>query len=184
MDDGERYVISYRPVSKYFRFLDKRVVVHGRPYWPGADTQHVSATHFALDSIELAPGEDPYESVPTQVPLPPIVRTRDGLEQREGRWARVVSVVRAVDDDPDGYLAVARLEMMDGTPIWVRNTLRNKWSDLVAETVTVTGRWQGMVGNDDGFELVGWCEVGVGDVGATDADPGLDRTGLQGAVSE
>jgi hypothetical protein len=171
LDDGRRYVVSYRPVPEYFAFLDKRVVVQGRPYWPGRDTQHVGATHLAIDSIELAPGQVPYESVPTEVPQPPIVRTGDALDRREGRWARVVVVVIAVDDDPDGYLCVAQLQMMDGALLWVRNTLRNKWCDCVAQTVTVTGRWQRVVTpeNEDGFELVGWCAVAIGDAGACDA---------------
>jgi hypothetical protein len=170
-DDGQRYVISYRPVPKYFAFLDKRVVVHGRPYWPGRDTQQLGATHVAIDSIELAPGQVPYESVPTQVPQPPIVRTGEALDRGEGRWARVVVVVVAVDDDPDGYLCVAQLKMMDATPLWVCNTLRSKWSDLVTQTVTVTGRWKRavMAENKNGFELVGWCAIAVGDAGVGDA---------------
>jgi hypothetical protein len=57
LDDGTRYVIAYRPVPGHFPFLSKRVVIQGRPYMPGRDTQHIQAPHLEVQSIELAPGE-------------------------------------------------------------------------------------------------------------------------------
>jgi hypothetical protein len=62
LDDGTRYVIAYRPVAEHLQYLEKRVHVEGRTYTPGADTQHIQATHLEVQRIELAPGETPYVS--------------------------------------------------------------------------------------------------------------------------
>jgi hypothetical protein len=164
LDDGTRYVIAYRPVPEHFRFLEKRVRVEGRPYRPGADTQHIQATHLEVRTIELAPGETPYTVPPTEPIPPPVLRTASEVAARDGRWARVVGRVEAVEDDPDGYLKLARLRLGDGIEVIVRNVLGAEWSQYVGKTVTVASR---VVSIEDGgtvtFELVGWREVCEGE---------------------
>jgi hypothetical protein len=167
LDDGTRYVIAYRPVPEHFPFLEKRVRIEGRPYVPGADTQHIQATHLQVRTIELAPGETPYAVPPTEPIPPPVVGTASEAAVRDDRWARVVGRVEAVEDDPDGYLKLARLRIEDGVEVIVRNVLGTEWFEYVGKTVTVTSR---VALIEDGeavtFELVGWREVCEGEARA------------------
>ena len=57
LDDNSRYLLAYRPIPEYADFVGKRVVVNGRPYTPGSDTQHIQAKHLRIDTIELTPSE-------------------------------------------------------------------------------------------------------------------------------
>jgi hypothetical protein len=160
LDDGTRYVISYRPVPEYLCFVDKRVCVRGTPYTPGSDTQHVMVTHLAVDSIELAPGETPCEIPPPEVPLPPLVDNVEALAAREGRWARVTGTLETVRDDPDGYLGIAELELADGTRIVARNVPRDEWDSHLGRTVTVTSRVER---SGEGHDLIGWYAIAAGE---------------------
>jgi len=160
-------VIAYRPVPEHFQFLEKRVRIEGRPYVPGSDTQHIQATHLQVRTIELAPGEIPYAVPPTEPIPPPIVRTAGEVAARDGRWARVVGRVEAVEDDPDGYLKLARLRLGDGVEVIVRNVLGTEWSEYVGKTVTVTSRVAPIEdGETVAFELVGWRDVCEGEAWA------------------
>jgi hypothetical protein len=164
LDDGTRYVIAYRPVPEHFRFLDKRVRVQGRPYWPGSDTQHIMMTHLEVHSIELAPGETPYATPPTE-PVAPVARTAGDLAARDGRWVRVVGTLEAVRSDPDDYLGTARLRLADGTQVQARSIRVAKWTSHVGKPVTVTSR---VARSEDGevvtFDLVGRCAIQEGEV--------------------
>lgn len=157
LDDGSRYVISYRPVPEYFQFIDKRVRVEGRPYVPGSDTQQVMTTHLAVERIELAPGETPYSSPPVEVPAPPLAGSIEAIAAREGRWVCVRGALEAVNDDPDGYLGVAVLRLANGERVRARNVGKAEWSRHVGRAVTVTSR----AGADEGgqAELVGWYAI-------------------------
>lgn len=160
LDDGTRYVIAYRPIPEHFQYLEKRVRIEGRPYVPGADTQHIQATHLAVQAIELAPGETPYELPPTEPIPPPIVETGGEAAARDGRWARVVGHVVSVEDDPDGYLKRGRLRLSDGTEILAPNVLGAEWLPYVGKPVVVTSRVaQVRDGETATFELTGWREV-------------------------
>ena len=62
LDDGQEWIRSYRPVPEEMQFFEKRVVVQGRTYRPSPLVQHVTGTHFDLESIELAPSEVPHNN--------------------------------------------------------------------------------------------------------------------------
>jgi len=156
LDDGTRYVLSYRPAAEYLAFADKRVVVQGRPYQPGSDTQHVMALHLAVDAITLAPGEQPHAIPPAAPPPPPLVRTADELAERDGRWAQVVGRLRAVGTDPDGYLGQAEVELADATVILVRGIPLGGWREHVGRLVTIVSRVRVESGS---FELTGTCTL-------------------------
>lgn len=160
LDDGTRYVIAYRPVSKHFKFLDKRVVIRGCLYTPGRDTQHILADHLEVHSIELAPGESPYLLPPTEPIAPPIARTAAELAARGDRWVQVVGTLESVRNDPDGFLGIAWLRLVDGTAICARNVRMEEWSRHLGEVMTVTSRVTRL---DDGgvvsFELGGWYAI-------------------------
>jgi len=167
LDDGSRYLISYRPVPDHFCFLNKRVCVQGKPYLPGRDVQHMGATHLEVEAIGLAVGEVPYENPPVELPLPPLVRNWRDLAALDDQWVRVVGVVSAVQDDPDGPLGLAHIRLADGNVLPARNALRSRWEGHVGQTVTVTSRirWIENAGRTDP-ELVGWCEIALeGSVG-------------------
>ena len=161
LDDGTRYVIAYRPAPEHFQFLDKRVRLTGRPYTPGADTQHIQATHLEVRSIELAAGETPHATPPSEVVPPPVGRTAGELAARGGRWARVVGRLEWVRDDPDGYLGMAQLRLGDGSQVRARNVPVAEWSHHQGQCVTVTSR---VVESEQGavatFELIGWYAIG------------------------
>jgi hypothetical protein len=55
-DDGDRWLIAYRPWGYWTPFADQRVTVTGATYTPRG--QAVSATHFRVHSLRLAPGAD------------------------------------------------------------------------------------------------------------------------------
>jgi hypothetical protein len=132
---------------------------------PGADTQHIQATHLEVRTIELAPGETPYAVPPTEPIPPPVVRTTNEVAARDGRWARVIGRVEAIEDDPDGYLKLARLRLGDGVEVIVRNVLGGEWSQYVEKTVTVASRVAAITdGETVAFELVGWREVCEGEM--------------------
>lgn len=160
LDDGSRYLISYRPVPDHYAFLNKRVIVQGKPYLPGRDVQHMGATHLTVESINLAAGEVPYEHPPIELPLPPLVRDWYDLTECKDRWVRIVGVVVAVKDDPDGSLGLAHIRLEDGHELLARNAVRNRWEEHVGQSVTVTSRirWLENEGHTTP-ELVGWCEI-------------------------
>jgi len=87
-DDGESWIRSYRPLRSELKYADKRVVVTGRPYTNSPLVQSVYGTHFELESIELAPGEAPWDPEPTQIPPPPFARSADEARARAGEYAQ------------------------------------------------------------------------------------------------
>jgi hypothetical protein len=156
LDDGSRYVIAYRPVAAHFAFIDKRVVIHGRPYMPGADTQHMGAQHLQVDTIELAEGETPYTSPPAEPPLPPLARSIADLSPRRGRWVRVVGRLETVEDDPDSYLGLAVLRLADGSQLRARYVPKAAFRRYVGQMVTVISR---LDEGDQAPELIGWYAI-------------------------
>lgn len=96
-DDGERWIRSYRPVPAEFQYQGRRVRVTGRPYTNPATAQSVDAPHFALDTIELAPGETPITPAPTTLPPPPLARSA-GAARAQAGWYAVCVGTRRGDD--------------------------------------------------------------------------------------
>ena len=165
LDDGTRYVLSYRPVPDYYPFVDKRVIVTGRPYTPGRDTQHVLADHFQVISIELAPGETPYPDPPSKIPAPPLLRTVGEICAYDGRWGQVVGKLIALKDDPDTYFHIAYVELEDGTQITARYAAKGQWEPYLGSTITVISRIEVITANtmpesDEGkVVLTGWYAI-------------------------
>ena len=157
LDDGQRYLLSYRPLPKYFRYVDKRVSVTGRPYMPGRDTQHIMATHFQVDSIKLAPGEVPYTEIPAQLPAPPLLRTVREICGRAGRWGQVVGRLVALEDDPNTHFYNAHLVLEDGTLIIARHAAESLWRSYLGSTITVISRVE--VKSSDTVSAVDRCEA-------------------------
>lgn len=165
LDDGKRYVLGYRPITEYYPFVDKRVIITGRPYSPGRDTQHVLASHFQVASMELAPGEVPYAESPTKLPAPPLLRTADAIYARDGRWGQVVGRLIALEDDPDSYFNNAQLQLQGGTIIVARYAAEGLWRPYIGSTITVMSRVEVMatevVSADGkcGAVLTGWYAI-------------------------
>ncbi len=96
-DDGERWIRAYRPVPDEFQYQGRRVRVTGRPYTNPPTVQSVDATHFALDTIEVAPGETPITPAPTTLPPPPLARSA-GAARAQAGWYAVCVGTRRGDD--------------------------------------------------------------------------------------
>ena len=114
--ESESWILSYRPQPDYFEFVDKRVVVTGRPYTNSPYVQSVGGTHFEVESMKLAPGETPYDPKPVKLPAPPRVRSEAEIEARAGRWAHVVGRL-GVDRAEDGEIWVDGHLDIDGTKL-------------------------------------------------------------------
>lgn len=146
--ETEAWILSYRPQPDYFEFVDKRVVVTGRPYTNSPYVQSVGGTHFEVESIELAPGETPYDPKPSRLPGPPRVRNEAEIEARVGRWAHIVGRlgVKKADEGEiwvDGHLDVdgtklrlpvngqqSRLRPLDGKQVTVLARIRREGAKL------------------------------------------------------
>jgi hypothetical protein len=165
LDDGTRYVLSYRPVPEYFPFVDKRVSVTGLPYTPGRDTQHILAAHLQVVSIELAPGEKPYARPPAILPAPPLLRTSDDIIARIGRWGQVVGWLTAITDDPNTHFGIGHLKLEDETRITALYAAEELWSHYLHRKITVMSRIEAKEIDDtsenDGSEvvLIGWYAI-------------------------
>jgi hypothetical protein len=170
LDDGTRYVLSYRPVPEHYRYVDKRVIVTGRPYRPGRDTQHILATHFEVTSMELAPGEIPYTEIPTELPAPPLLRTAEEVYARDGRWGQIVGRLMALEDDPDTQFHNALLQLGDCTFIVARYAALDYWKPYMGTTMTVMSRIAVIsspavsVDGNCGAVLTGWYALCPGEV--------------------
>lgn len=174
MDDGTRYVIAYRPVPEYFKFMEKRVLVRGRPFTPGPDTQHIQAQHLEVNSIELASGETPYASPPTELVAPPIVKTTSELVKRDVRWVQVVGVLESVQGDSDGYLGIARLRLADTAEVQARNVSIGDSARHEGKVVTVTSRVARTEKSGEvTYELIGWYAICEGEVARCEMDSSL-----------
>ncbi len=143
------YVLSYRAGETWFPFVEKKVVVTGRPWWPGRDTQHIGADHFEVTTIDLAEGELPWDPVPTQVPEPPTATSAAAVAERGlGHWVRVIATLEALEPDPRWPPAVLRLS--DKTALRLEAVRGADAKPLLGQTVTAMAR----IGRDERGELV------------------------------
>jgi len=138
LEDGRRFVLSYRPDPKRFGFIHKRVRVRGRPYQPGVDTQHISADHFQVMTMDLAPGETPWPEPPLTIPAPPLVQRGDQLAAAP-RWVSVAGRLVSVEKVPDEYFGRAMVRLDDDTAVIVEPVTLSEWDIHIGQVVTVTG---------------------------------------------
>ncbi|GIW72287.1 MAG: hypothetical protein KatS3mg102_1829 [Planctomycetota bacterium] len=141
LDGGERLVIDYRPVPEYFRYLERRVVVRGRTWWPPPEVQHIGARHLEVHEIAPAPGEQPLEPPPAELPAPPHVTDAAGARARLGRWAQVVGTLELLPAERDNpWWRRAALTLADGTRIEVESAPAPEAERLAGGLVTAVGR--------------------------------------------
>jgi len=156
-DDGTKYVVGYRPVQRFFRFVGKRVTVSGIPYWNSPMVQSISGTHFYITDIALAPGETAWQPEPTGLPPPPRVSTADALRALAHRWVEVEGVLGAWQAGEQRW-GRTTLQLADGTTVTVEvldDYWRSTWEPLVGTKVVVTAQ----VGREGGTDLNGHTEV-------------------------
>ncbi len=142
-DDGEEWIVSYRPLRRHLKFSDKRVKVHGRAYHSPPHVQSVMATHFEIETIELAPGETPYDPEPTELPAPPQVRAAADLKDRSDRWVHCVGTLASVDPPTDDspYWQNGKLTFEDGGEVPLIGIPKSEAREApVGEVVTVLGK--------------------------------------------
>jgi hypothetical protein len=81
------YVHAYRPLRSELKFAEKRVRVTGRPFTHSPYVQAVGGEHFDVESIELAPGETPWDPEPTTLPTPAQARSATDAKALSGWYA-------------------------------------------------------------------------------------------------
>lgn len=144
LDAGEPLLLSYRPVPEYFGFVERRVVFTGERYEPRG--QAVGAQHFRIATIELAPGETPYDPVPATLPKPPVLRDRASLRARHGRWVQVVGTLmpgKALPKDGSLETMETSIRLQDGSLVMSRTAksyYERDWRALEGQVVTSLGK--------------------------------------------
>lgn len=144
LDDGTALLRSYRPVQAEFGFLERRVKLIGSVR-SGVDAdptvQQVVAPSVTPEVIELCPGETPWDPIPEQLPVPPLVVASGALGCRAGLWVRAEGVLEAVTHKGgDPWWADARLHLSDGGVVEIPTVPTNHWEPLRGRAVVVTGR--------------------------------------------
>ena len=139
------YVLSYRAEPQYYRFVGKRVLVHGRRVIPGPQAQQIMGVrHFEVQSIELAPGEVPWDPEPTEIPPAPVVATEAELRAMRRQWVRAAGTLGEVTKDDKRYgHGTCPLVLSDGATVTVEVRTEEwptRWQPLVGTLVTVTAR--------------------------------------------
>jgi len=115
-DGGESLLLAYRPMPEHFAFVDKRVIVEGRPYSPGG--QQIGAEHVRVESLRLADGETAPAQPPTSLPVPPRVETGEELGARVGRWVEVfATLIGEREGTADGDWRTLEFRTGDGSTV-------------------------------------------------------------------
>lgn len=152
---GESLLLSYRPVPKWFAFVERRVKVTGRPYTPSPYTQHVLAPHFEAEEIVLEDG-----SVPPAIdslPAAPTAAAAGELPQA-GRWVRVVGTLTRIENEEDNW-GDGILTLGDGTEVRVFQLALSKMKPREGKKVSVVGT----VSKDEQATLIGLMAICDGD---------------------
>ncbi len=143
-DDGEAWLRAYRPIPDEYRFIDRLVVVTGRPYWPSPHVQAVGGTHVDVEKIDLAPGEAPHPGPYDLMPAPPEAADLPSLAKRAKLWVRAVGRLAEVTPGKERYdPSTAVLELADGHRVAVLAISPGDveaWKALAGQPVTITGR--------------------------------------------
>jgi len=154
LDDGTRYVLSYRPEPAYYAFVDRRVVVEGRPYRPAEHVQSYGADHLELDSMVLAAGQVAIEPAPQELPAPPFAETAEQLTGRAGLWVQLSGPFsRATLEEGDTFLATNAVELGDGTRVEVEVVAHQVEGIEEGQLVTVVGSVQAPAGHGGAHRL-------------------------------
>lgn len=88
-----RYIVSYRKVPEYYQYVGKRVTVTGVSHQNGPNIQSIAGTHFTVQQIALAAGEQPYDPIPTSLPPAPRVDSLAAIKAQGGGWVELYGVV-------------------------------------------------------------------------------------------
>lgn len=135
---GHTYLLSYRPMPEHYALLEREVIVRGEHYSPQG--QAVSGDHFSVESIALAPGQQPITPTPQALPTPPFVKDLAQLQARQGYWARVqVTIKDHHKPDNESWVSV-NLAAPDGTLLRTQvyaHTFESKWLPLKGKTLTL-----------------------------------------------
>ncbi|MBU1533966.1 hypothetical protein KKF84_01530 [Myxococcota bacterium] len=110
--------------KEHMQYIGKRVVICGGMAYTSSDPRAQRARYFKVESIKLAPGEKPYDSVPTEVPHPRVITSGAEMAALPGGWG--VAVGKATyawedkgksSDGPTRTVAKVTLTLSDGTTI-------------------------------------------------------------------
>ena len=126
-DAGASVLIGYRPDPSLYQFEGKRVVVVGtvsNPALASPERQAVLGWHLSISQIALAPGERPYDPLPTELPPPPRFDTLADLERCSARYLRIVGVLAGAERQGT-WSASLRIRLQDGELTIAKVRLQN-----------------------------------------------------------
>lgn len=147
---GEPLLLSYRPVRAWFGFVERRVRVVGRPWTPGAETQHVNGAHFEVETITLEDGTLPPEL--DRLSPATLVDRADGLPD-VGRWVRLRGTLKRIED-VDGRWATGVLTVAGGE-VRLRQVPVSRLRERLGQDITAVGA----VGEGGALEgIIALCE--------------------------
>lgn len=122
----DTYLIGYRPIPKYYAFVEKYVMVEFEEYFP--EGQALSGKHARVKSIALAPDETPHNPTPTALPAPPIITTKAQLLKRIDRWVQFdASIIKSYAPKNDSRWRNVHLNGPDG--VVIRTTVSQTYFD-------------------------------------------------------
>jgi hypothetical protein len=161
-----RYIVSYRKVPEYYQYVGKRVTVTGVSHQNGPNIQSVAGLHFTVQHIALAPGEQPYDPIPTSLPPAPRVDSLAAIKAQGGGWVELHGVVeRWGVDEHNTSRGSLTLRLTDGaiTSVSVHGTTAHKRGAALAkgQPATVTAY---ITDDEAGQPRLGRSVVCAGDV--------------------
>lgn len=135
---GHTYLLSYRPMPEHYALLEREVIVSGSHYTPQG--QAVYGDHYKVESIALAPGQQPIQPAPKALPAPPFAKNLAQLKAREGYWARVEVTIKDHHRPPNERWISVNLAAPDGTLLRTmisEHVFESKWLPLKGQKLTL-----------------------------------------------
>lgn len=139
-DEGDRFLITYRPREKYFPYVDRRVIIDGEEFEPDPRTQHIMADHLRVHSIDVTGGDTPIEPAPDRLPAPPLVDDAGGLLERDGLWTLATGVLDSLEAPGKSTVYGGTLRLADESTLAIGSIDGEQALQYEGDEVTVLGR--------------------------------------------
>jgi hypothetical protein len=136
------YIRSLQPVVSEYKYVDRRVEVHGRPFGYLREGASLPSTHyFEIRKIKLLPGETPREVSFGGMPGAQVLKSAQDVQGHDGRWGSLHGVLDQVEINSNEGISTGTLILDDGQSIELVNIVstdpRMLWYSLLGERVTV-----------------------------------------------
>lgn len=145
LPDRTRLIRAYKPVKEEFGYINKQVMVIGMVLADDGESSHVQqvmAPHITnIESITLAPGEIPYQTIPEKIPDLPFIEKKEDLAKWENHWIHLYGRLKSVKKREDeSNWANAQFWLPDGTRIIIEWVPFSRWKSFIGNSITITLR--------------------------------------------